>query len=284
MVSSEQVEINMKLSKKYRFGEFGKTLPSEALLRRYKDCHDLSCEYLYLKGQAVLLGESLDAKFARGGGNPAKRAFKRDEIDRYGYLLIHKLTGVYQAVFNLIQGTWEELEDSFAPMGVSNEIELFCEVLREHFDNKFKKCILGHKLTCTDVHTTAKLFREKIFPVLSDPVKVGEVLPGKSDYFWLTLILKETRQLSRRDIIVKELLQVVDCEVSEFVQWHSSYLKTCQRKPNSEENLYSIKWEKQNLYVGCLGGYTHVLNKTQSYFSELSPNPSLNESGNLSCE
>ncbi len=265
----------MKPSKKYRFGEFGYTLPSEALLRRHKDCHDLSCEYLYLKGQAVLLGQSLDAKFARGGGNPAKRALKHNQIDKYGYLLIHRLTGVYQAVFNLVQGAWEELEASFAPMGVKDEIELFCEVLREHFDNKFKKCIVGHKLTCTDVHTTAKLFKEKIFPLLGDPVKIGTVLPEKSEYFWLTLILKEARQLSKKDSIVKELLQVVDFQVSTFVDWHSTYVKACQQESDPEGKIYSIKWENQNLYVGCKGGgYTPVLNKSQHSFSVFSTKPS----------
>lgn len=280
---------------KIKFTDFGSQLPSEGLLRPYRECHDLVVERLHLNEQATLLGQSLDAKFAVGGGNPAKRAWNNEQIDEYTYWLIETLTDVYHAIFLLIQTAWEDLQADFSLLGIYDEVRLFCEVLTEHYDVKFKRCIDGYKLTVTNVEKTDKLFKQKVYPVLSNPIKVGEIkfseqeradagLLTETRFFWLPMILKQCREIAKHDSIIKERITTVDRKLVEFVAKKASLASQSRHQSDSTKRMRSVKWENQRHYIGVRGGgyksflkelYTHspalftsLLNDDYNLYSE----------------
>lgn len=228
-------------------------VPSDALLIQYKDCHDLFLEHLHLRDQATLLGMQLDAKLGRGdGGNPARRAYNQGKLDCYGFSLIEKLTRNYLAIFQVIVAIWEFLP----PLGLEDTDELFSEVLQEHFECKFQKAVNGYVLTTKQVEQQARVFRQKVHPILGNPQKVGEIIPESDQHPWFNLVLNTARKLAETDVIIHQAVADLDREISSFVNWHADFASGSRQGGNTKLN--SLKWKDKQLFVGVKGGYQPV--------------------------
>ncbi len=140
MLSKKDLKKLMKLTSE---------LPTVSLLEKYKQVHqDLVIQFFVLRNQGQLLGQGLKARFACGGGNAPEKALENGEIDDYEYQVIWAMIDCYQAIFNLIQMNWKVIKkhlfkymgDYFKEQSLTSEVDLFLELLREHYDDHFKRC------------------------------------------------------------------------------------------------------------------------------------------------
>lgn len=253
-----------------RIEEFMSQLPSQELLVRYFTAHYLVAEYLRLKDQSILLGKCLKARFGGGGGNPARKPLDAGTIDQYEYDLIWALVDVYEALFNLVQTGWEDIQAALGSLSdecLSSETDLFLEILREHYDTKFRVCAEGHKLSVSNVEVAAKLTRKAIGGNPIKPNWFGEIEFSDQERFdagfsqhsnnfsWLPLVLGICRESAKKDSSVKNQLRKVYNELAHFADKQATAIYKSRHESDPTQRVYSIKWENQIPYIGSKGGY-----------------------------
>lgn len=250
--------------------DFMSQLPSQELLLRYFTAHYLVAEYLRLKDQSILLGKCLKARFGGGGGNPARKSLDAGTIDRYEYDLIWTLVDVYEALFNLIQTGWEDIQAALSSLSdecLSSETDLFLEILREHYDTRFRNCAEGHKLSVSNVEVAAKLTREAVWKKQFDTNWLGEVefsdqerleagfSKHSNNFLWIPLVLGICRESAKKDSSVKNQLRKVYNELANFADKQATAIYKSRHESDPTQRVYSIKWENQIPYIGSKGGY-----------------------------
>lgn len=269
-MENEQSEaMKRKQSITNKIEAFTSQLPREDLLERYKKTHDLVAEHLYLRGQAILLGMCLKARFGGSGGNPAKKALQHEFIDWYEYSLIWSLVDVYQSIFNLIQIAWEEIQGDCAVVCdpcLSSETELFLEILGEHYDSKFKQAAKGYKLTPKNVLNTAKAARETVshrvvkadLPIteLSEQERLECGLPQRTtEFLWLPLVLQICEKNSRKDLVIAEQYKKAWKELSRFADTQEKAVLKSKIETDPSQRVYGRKFQDGTHYRGAKGGY-----------------------------
>ncbi|MDY6898409.1 MAG: hypothetical protein SWZ49_10070 [Cyanobacteriota bacterium] len=144
-----------------KISPFTSDLPSQTL-GHYIQTNDLLQEWLKVKYAALLFGESLKARFMRGGGNPAKRALNDGYLDNIGYEVHMAWVSFCASEFTLYQTAWEEIFDSFKHLEDSpkDEVSLFFDGIKQHYDNKFLCKANGGKSSIKNFESYMKLLRD----------------------------------------------------------------------------------------------------------------------------
>lgn len=139
------------------------TLPSNYLKESTKDAVQL-VYWHFLQENAQLLGECLNARFTRKGGNPARRYWKEGKISESSYKHINSQIDVWDLFYDLLQLAWDNMKriNSLAPQKFpfEQEQDLFFTVLRDHYNGQFYTCLQQyHKYSPADMEKAKKMIR-----------------------------------------------------------------------------------------------------------------------------
>ncbi|NES18143.1 MAG: hypothetical protein F6K41_04255 [Symploca sp. SIO3E6] len=244
---------------------FCQKLPTHRIWKRYRRSHDLTIKYWMLKGDAQLLGKSLKARFAGGGGNPLRRAENQGKINDFERSLFETQTNVFEAIFALVQVSWEDIkaftEDISDPC-LETERHLFLEIFKEHFDGQLIRAAEGYKFSTKNAIERAKLLRSQMRIYVSQ----GEEKPltpkqrhraglkTGNDFYWLPFLLGITKSLAKHDSSIKEHYHNVWQQLSNFANvQEEAVLKNKRVSPKCK--VKGIKWEDGQFYTGTRGGY-----------------------------
>ena len=259
--------------------EITSKLPTADLLEQYKQVHqDLVIQFFVSRNQSQLLGQSLKARFGGGGGNPPQKSLDNGEIDEYECEVIWAMVDCYQSIFTLLQMNWEAIKkylpkyigDYLNAVSLVSETNLFFELLREHYDDNFKRCADGWNFTPSQAkHRAEILYRtveaidknKELIPIgAKDRQKAG--LSNKHRYFFLfssvlNICKEEVKKGNQASIYYENIWRTL-ARLSEVHKcWSSQH--------RGESRARAVKWDKGKFLIGTKGGYTSVTKLNQSF-------------------
>lgn len=252
-------------------------LPSQTL-GHYLKTDDLLQEWLKVKYNALLFGESLKARFLKGGGNPAKRALNDGYLDNNGYEVHMAWTSVCASEFTLYQTAWEEIFNSFKHFEDSpkDEVTLFFDGIKQHYNNKFLSRVSDGKFSIKDYEAKMKLLRDILKRNLNNRNWVGELSTQDTEMInnvlfdnhldinkveiqpdWGYHAFRICEETAKQDRVVLRALR----QYYNDLLWLTSLnVEFCQnQRKDKHRSIWSEKWKDGHQFLRTPSGYKPLL-------------------------
>lgn len=164
-----------------------------------------------LREDAQFLGECLTVRFARRGGNPARKRLQDGETTKLEYELVNAQVELWDTFYDLIQLAWDDMLQAnlTAPkeFPFKAEQELFFDIFGTAYDVKFCQCLMPHyQQSPSSDEKAAKLVRSRFWqgkPLTPDEKLNFERLRADTvSNFWFNYSVEFFLRLAKIDSVV----------------------------------------------------------------------------------
>ena len=234
------------------------SVPDSRLIR-LTDSPDLRNRFDSLRQDAIGLTKCLSHRFGRGGDNPIQVALKNNWIDAFEAELAQTHLDIYVAKWDVIQHSWiPYLEKDFECIGISNDVQLFSETIREYYNSAYVASQKGYECIHSQYENIHKIFRDLIWDdtgkIFNSPEFEEACRIAKKqlliDFSTWTHIHRTVVPHRLKDRKLKRLINDL-VELSGIIHDLNNQQLRRERKQNEAQ---SIKWELGNFFIGTKGG------------------------------
>lgn len=236
--------------------QFLATLPSEYLLIFTKN-RIQELYWLAHRNNAKLLGECLSVRFARKGGNPARRRWLDGEITQQDYEFVNAKVDMWDLFYDLLQLCWNDMKqfnkesDGFP---FDSEQQMLFTIFSDHYNASFLKCLKPYSLNSTVNNEKAiKILRQSLWqnkPLTPEQGReVDKLIGDLPTNFWFGYAIEFFSYLGNQDPVVNKKLKDFSKTCAEGADL-STQEATRQRKA---KDCPTYAWREHELFIAQKG-------------------------------